>query len=146
MATGERRQWRRSVPSSRPRWRSSNASWAFCKLGPGASRQRRVAAFAPEKRIESPRHLLAQRSLRNSMNSRLRRRSLTRMCTSPVSRSMPASQRLGDIQPHCVAGHRPPTPRPRAWLSFAPPRCRMPLGQSQCIPQADPGGRVSPRF
>ena len=25
-------------------------------------------------------------------------------------------------------------------------RCRMPLGQSQCIPQADPGGRVSPRF
>src|SRR4249919_3626619 len=29
----------------------------------------------------------------------------------------------------------------RAWLSFAPPTCRMPLGQSQCIPQADPGGR-----
>jgi len=33
-----------------------------------------------------------------------------------------------------------------AWLSFAPPTCRMPLGQSQCIPQAYPGGRVSPRF
>jgi hypothetical protein len=31
-------------------------------------------------------------------------------------------------------------------LSFAPPTCRMPLGQSQDIPQADPGGRVSPRF
>ena len=33
-----------------------------------------------------------------------------------------------------------------AWLSFAPPTCQMPLGQSQCIPQAYPGGRVSPRF
>src|SRR5262244_1778604 len=36
--------------------------------------------------------------------------------------------------------------RTRARLSFAPPTCRMPLGQSQDIPQADPGGRVSPRF
>jgi hypothetical protein len=34
----------------------------------------------------------------------------------------------------------------RARLSFAPPTCRMPLGQSQCIPQADPGRRVNPRF
>jgi hypothetical protein len=33
----------------------------------------------------------------------------------------------------------------RAWLSFAPPTRRMPLGQSQDILQADPGGRVSPR-
>ena len=24
--------------------------------------------------------------------------------------------------------------------------CRMPLGQSQCIPQADPGGMATPRF
>ena len=36
--------------------------------------------------------------------------------------------------------------RTKAWLSFAPPTCRMPLGQSQCIPQANPGRRVSPRF
>src|SRR5882757_4859531 len=36
--------------------------------------------------------------------------------------------------------------RTRAWLSFAPPTCRMPLGPSQDIPQADPGGRVIPRF
>ena len=42
--------------------------------------------------------------------------------------------------------HDSGTFRTRAWLSFAPPTCRMPLGQSQCIPQADPGGRVSPRF
>src|ERR1700719_3140257 len=34
----------------------------------------------------------------------------------------------------------------RARLSFAPPTCRMPLGQSQCIPQADPGRWVNPRF
>src|SRR5258707_2280398 len=34
----------------------------------------------------------------------------------------------------------------RARLSFAPSTCRMPLGQSQCIPQADPGRRVNPRF
>ena len=34
----------------------------------------------------------------------------------------------------------------RARLSFAPPTCRMPLGQSQCIPQAYPGRWVSPRF
>src|ERR1700738_2915622 len=33
-----------------------------------------------------------------------------------------------------------------ARLSFAPPPCRMPLGQSQCIPQADPGGVATPRF
>src|SRR6478672_4615142 len=33
-----------------------------------------------------------------------------------------------------------------ARLSFAPPPCRMPLGQSQCIPQADPGGMATPRF
>ena len=36
--------------------------------------------------------------------------------------------------------------RTRAWLSFAPPTCRMTLGQYQGIPQADPGGRVTPRF
>ena len=33
-----------------------------------------------------------------------------------------------------------------AWLSFAPPTCRLPSGQYQDIPQTDPGGRVSPRF
>src|SRR5438270_4124238 len=36
--------------------------------------------------------------------------------------------------------------RTRAWLSFAPPTCRMSLGQSQDIPQADPGGSATPRF
>src|SRR5712675_1635937 len=36
--------------------------------------------------------------------------------------------------------------RTRARLSFAPPTCRMPLGQSQDISQADPEGRVTPRF
>src|SRR5262249_41262738 len=36
--------------------------------------------------------------------------------------------------------------RTRAWLSFAPPTCRMALGQYQVVPQADPGGRVTPRF
>ena len=36
--------------------------------------------------------------------------------------------------------------RTKAWLSFAPPPCRMPLGPSQDIPQADPGGMTSPRF
>jgi hypothetical protein len=34
----------------------------------------------------------------------------------------------------------------KAWSSFAPPPCRMPLGQSQDIPQADPGGMATPRF
>src|SRR6202008_1206407 len=34
----------------------------------------------------------------------------------------------------------------RAWLSFAPPTCRMPLGQASGFPRADPGGRVNPRF
>jgi hypothetical protein len=34
----------------------------------------------------------------------------------------------------------------RAWLSFVPPTCRMPLGRSQDIPQTDPVGRVTPRF
>jgi hypothetical protein len=34
----------------------------------------------------------------------------------------------------------------KAWSSFAPPTCRMPLGQYHGIPRADPGGRVTPRF
>jgi len=34
----------------------------------------------------------------------------------------------------------------KAWSSFAPPTCRMPLGQYQGISRADPGGRVTPRF
>src|SRR5262249_13876016 len=33
-----------------------------------------------------------------------------------------------------------------ARLRFAPPTCRMPLGQYHAIPRADPGGRVNPRF
>ena len=36
--------------------------------------------------------------------------------------------------------------RTRAGLSFAPPTCRMAPGQYQGIPQADPEGRVTPRF
>src|SRR5207247_7175482 len=34
----------------------------------------------------------------------------------------------------------------KAWSSFAPPTCRMPLGQSQGIPRAYPGVRVTPRI
>ena len=36
--------------------------------------------------------------------------------------------------------------RTRAWLSFAPPTCRMPLGQASGFSRADPGGRGTPRF
>ena len=36
--------------------------------------------------------------------------------------------------------------RTRAWLSFAPPTCRMPFGQAPGSPRADPGGMASPRF
>src|SRR5215469_10466245 len=36
--------------------------------------------------------------------------------------------------------------RTRAWLSFAPPTCRMPLGRASGFPRTDPGGRVIPRF
>ena len=36
--------------------------------------------------------------------------------------------------------------RTRAWLSFAPSTCRMPLGPYQDISRADPAGRVTPRF
>src|ERR1700740_3368532 len=36
--------------------------------------------------------------------------------------------------------------RTRAWLSFAPSTCRMPLGQASGFSRADPGGRVTPRF
>src|SRR5256714_2550495 len=34
--------------------------------------------------------------------------------------------------------------RTKAWSSFAPPTCRMPPGQYQGIPRADPGGTVTP--
>src|SRR5215472_11711234 len=53
----------------------------------------------------------------------------------------------------CAAGTSPLaserqvlTFRTRAWLSFAPPACRMPLGQASGFSRADPGGRVTPRF
>ena len=36
--------------------------------------------------------------------------------------------------------------RTRAWLSFAPSTCRMPLGQASGFSRADPGGRGTPRF
>ena len=36
--------------------------------------------------------------------------------------------------------------RTRAWLSFAPSTCRMPLGQASGFSRADPGGRVTLRF
>src|ERR1700732_4263713 len=52
---------------------------------------------------------------------------------------------LARSQPLSIAG-QVLTFRTRARLSFAPPTCRMPLGQSQCIPQARPGRWVSPRF
>ena len=34
----------------------------------------------------------------------------------------------------------------KAWSSFAPPTCRMPLGPASGFSRADPGGRVTPRF
>ena len=34
----------------------------------------------------------------------------------------------------------------KAWSSFAPPTCRMPLGQASGFSRADPGGRGTPRF
>jgi hypothetical protein len=36
--------------------------------------------------------------------------------------------------------------RTRAWLSFARPTCRMPLGQASGFSRTDPGGRGTPRF
>jgi hypothetical protein len=36
--------------------------------------------------------------------------------------------------------------RTRAWLSFAPSTCRMPLGQTSGFSRAGPGGRDTPRF
>jgi hypothetical protein len=45
----------------------------------------------------------------------------------------------------CIGG-QVLTFRTKAWLSFAPPTCRMPLRQTSGFPRADPGGRVSPRF
>ena len=34
----------------------------------------------------------------------------------------------------------------KAWSSFKPPTCRMPLGQASGFSRADPGGRDTPRF
>jgi DNA-binding transcriptional LysR family regulator len=48
--------------------------------------------------------------------------------------------------PFLRSGHTGSQFHTKAWSSFAPPTCRMPLGQYQGIPRADPGGRVTPRF
>ena len=45
-----------------------------------------------------------------------------------------------------AAGRQVLTFHTRAWSSFAPPTCRMPLGPSSGNPRACPGRRVSPRF
>src|SRR5215469_14203616 len=43
-----------------------------------------------------------------------------------------------------AAGRATTARHTKAWSSFAPPTCRMPLGQYQGIPRADPGGKGHP--
>jgi hypothetical protein len=69
---------------------------------------------------------------------------LLRLC-APLRYSGPCGWRAAWTSP--LASERQVlTFRTRAWLSFAPSTCRMPLGQASGFSRADPGGRVTPRF
>src|SRR4029453_17781124 len=73
--------------------------------------------------------------------------SLIRAAPSLCSASVLSSSRFWPLETSPFASERQVlTFRTRAWLSFAPSTCRMPLGQTSGFPRADPGGRVSPRF
>ncbi len=48
--------------------------------------------------------------------------------------------------PPLASERQVPTFHTRAWSSFAPPTCRMPLGQSSGKPRIDPGTLARPRF
>src|SRR6476646_7012140 len=71
----------------------------------------------------------------------------TTSCSAPVPRVGTLVLAVGAAWTTPLASERQVlTFRTRAWLSFAPPTCRMPLGQASGFSQADPGGRGTPRF
>src|SRR5919202_4462138 len=71
----------------------------------------------------------------------------TTSCSAPVLRFGTLVLAVGAAWTSPLASERQVlTFRTKAWLSFAPPPCRMPLGQASGIPRADPGGRVTPGF
>src|ERR1700730_17282778 len=71
----------------------------------------------------------------------------TTSCSAPVLRFGTLVLAVGAAWTSPLASERQVlTFRTRAWLSFAPSTCRMPLGQASGFSQADPGGRVIPRF
>jgi hypothetical protein len=45
-----------------------------------------------------------------------------------------------------ASGRQVLTFRTKAWSSFAPPTCRMPLGRTSGNPRTDPGRLANPRF
>ena len=73
--------------------------------------------------------------------------SLLRAAPSLCSASVLSSSRFWPLETSLFASEQQVlTFRTRAWLNFAPPTCRMPLGQASGFPRIDPRGRVSPRF
>src|SRR6267154_5483747 len=66
----------------------------------------------------------------------------TTSCSVPVLRigSLILAVRAACDLSRCIGG-QVLTFRTRAWLSFAPPTCRMPLGQASGFSRTDPGGR-----
>jgi hypothetical protein len=71
----------------------------------------------------------------------------TTSCSAPLLRFGTLDLAVGAAWSSPLASERQVLAfRARAWVSFAPPTCRMPLGRASGIPRADPGGRVTPRF
>src|SRR5450759_4746870 len=72
--------------------------------------------------------------------------SLLRAAPSLCSASVLSSSRFWPLETSPFASERQVlTFHTRARLSFAPPTCRMPLGQASGFSRTDPGGRVSLR-
>ena len=71
----------------------------------------------------------------------------TTSCSAPVLRFGTLVLAVGAAWTSPLASERQVlTFRTRAWLSFAPSTCRMPLEQASGFSRAGPGGRDTPRF
>src|ERR1019366_4365372 len=69
----------------------------------------------------------------------------TTVAPSLCSASVLSSSRFWPLETSLFASEQQVlTFHTRAWLNFAPPTCRMPLGQASGFRRVDPRGRVSP--
>jgi hypothetical protein len=111
-----------------------------CPLAISSDYRLTIERWAPGGECERPVRLPAQGPLQTTLSLEWdAHNDLVGNAANPLSFTPPSQRGWRD-------GDEVLTFRTKAWSSFAPPTCRMPLGPYQGIPRADPGGRVTPRF